>query len=201
MPNSPDFAADPDAARIYAFLLGKQTAPVPPQRPTPACMPQYRPATTAEEIARREGLDLDLTAVRRPSRRAAVRRSGPPARRPQAGGSARRAQPTAEDMILRSVRVCCPSLAPGQAVDVARQWVRSRCSLLELEGWIAALGVHGASVAAACVERGLSVSSLDVVVDGMHVRRRLRAGESVDGVLALADVHGIALADRPARHG
>ncbi|MFJ1796843.1 hypothetical protein [Kitasatospora griseola] len=196
MTTRPNFGDDIEAARLYDFLRGRQSAPVPGQRPTPACMPQHRPATTPEEIARREGIDLDLVALRRPARKAADRA----ARRPRLGGRSRQAQPSVEDLVLRAVRACCPSLVPARAVEVARQWVCSGCSLLELEGWMARLGVHGAPVAADCVERGLSVASLDVVVDGMHVRRRLRAGESVDSVLALARIHGVTLADRPAQH-
>ncbi|MFG2698846.1 hypothetical protein [Kitasatospora sp. NPDC048407] len=204
MTTRPDFGDDTEAARLYDFLRGQQPAPVPGERPTPACMPQHRPASTPEEIARREGLDLglDLAALRRPARKPVGRRPGSPTdRRPRPGGRSRRAQPSVEDLVLRAVRVCCPSLVPGRAVEVARQWVRSGCPLLELEEWMAALGVHGASVASDCLERGLSVRVLDVVVDGMHVRRRLRGGESVDSVLALAAIHSITLADRPNPQG
>ncbi|GGV47586.1 hypothetical protein GCM10010495_76560 [Kitasatospora herbaricolor] len=193
MPNNPDFGNDTDAASIYAFLLGRSPAPEPGQAPTPACMPQSRPATTAADIARREGLDLDLSTVRPSPRRQTTRPSASRAPGKHERSRSRRPQPSVEDLVVRTVQGCAPGLPRAKALDLARQWIRSGCSLLELEGWIAALGLHSAYAAARCLQLGLSLGSLDVVVDGMHVRRRLRGGESVDSVLALAVVHDVDL--------
>lgn len=64
MSKNPDFGTDTDSARIFAYLCQRPPAPAPGRAPTPACMPRHRPATTAAEIARREGLDLDLPPMR-----------------------------------------------------------------------------------------------------------------------------------------
>ncbi|MFB7293644.1 hypothetical protein [Actinacidiphila glaucinigra] len=63
----------------------------------------------------------------------------------------------------------------------------------EMEAWIRALGVDGAATAAVCARWGLAVASLEVVVDGRQVRRRLRDGEPVTAVLALAGQLGVDL--------
>ncbi|WP_326581886.1 hypothetical protein OIE69_44580 (plasmid) [Actinacidiphila glaucinigra] len=62
-----------------------------------------------------------------------------------------------------------------------------------MEAWIRALGVDGARTAASCAHWGLPSSSLDIVVDRLHVRRRLRAGKTVTAVLALAAQYGVDL--------
>ncbi len=197
MYESPDFGNDIEAARLYAVLCERPTAPPTGQAPTPSHMPQYRPATTAAEIARREGIDLDLSPVRHPASRRPLLPGRPGRKRPQ---------PSAADLTLRIVRAHAPGLQRTAALKLAEQWVRCGCSLLELQLWIDALGLYAASAAGRCAERGVSLAALETVVDGMHVRRRLRGGESVDSVLALAlalalatvhaTVHGIHLTDQ-----
>lgn len=97
---------------------------------------------------------------------------------------------------MRTVQSIDPALSRAKALDLAKQWIQSGCSLLDLDAWITALGLYNTVAARHCLERGLTLSSLETVVDGMQVRRRVRAGESVDSTIALAAVLGIALAGR-----
>jgi hypothetical protein len=55
-----------------------------------------------------------------------------------------------------------------------------------MDAWMAAVGVDGAAIAQACLQAGIALSAMDVVLDGVRVRQRLRGGESAPAVLARA---------------
>ncbi|MFE0794861.1 hypothetical protein ACFW5P_35495 [Streptomyces rochei] len=79
--------------------------------------------------------------------------------------------------------------------DLARAWTRLGLWPAELETWVGALGVNGAAIAQGCLTAGIAVSSMDIALDGMRVKQRLRGGEPVFSVLARATACGRSLSD------
>ncbi|MGW6958785.1 hypothetical protein [Streptomyces chartreusis] len=166
---------DPDLQAIYTYL-----AP-------PAGTPHR--AASAEAVADREGLDLaaDLAAVRRRTARTPrPRRSGSP----RGGRDDRR---TLESQARTILRRRAGHLRGEQLRGRARAWAGVRLWPAEMEAWIDAVGVDGAVVASACLKAGIALSAMDVVLDGVRVRQRLRGGESAAAVLARAAACGRSL--------
>jgi hypothetical protein len=57
--------------------------------------------------------------------------------------------------------------------------------------------IDAAGTAATCRRFNVGLPALDIVIDGRHVRRRLRDGDSVTAVLAIASQRGIDLQQQP----
>ncbi|MGW1364995.1 hypothetical protein ACWCQP_47345 [Streptomyces chartreusis] len=162
---------DPDLQAIYTYLAPAADGP--------------DQADSAEAVADREGLDLaaDLAAVRR--RTARTRRAGR-----SRGRDDRR---TLESQALTMLRRRAGYLRGERLRGRARAWAGVRLWPTEMEAWIDAVGVDGAHVASACLKTGIALSAMDVVLDGVRVRQRLRGGESAAAVLARAAACGRSL--------
>jgi hypothetical protein len=152
---------DPDLQAVYACLNPQEVD---------------GPTDTAEAIAAREGLDLaaDLAAVRR-------RTAGSAAPRPRAGGR-RSLESLAFTMLSRQAR----HLRTAQLRPVARDWAQLGLWPEEMQGWIGAVGVDSAAVVRDCGTAGIALAAMDVVLDGVRVKQRLRGGEPAFSVLARA---------------
>ncbi|MFE5597540.1 hypothetical protein [Streptomyces sp. NPDC056549] len=159
---------DPSIEALYRYLIGAPEAPGPGQRPTPANMPQriQRPRTAAD-IARAEGLELgDMARTPRSGRR-----SGHcPSRR-----SARHV------VVDQLVEAGCPR---REAVEMADQWLRAEPTPEGVRRWVDRVGVRRPDIALQFRLHSLCVDDLDVLVDGMSARRRLRDGAPVGQVVA-----------------
>lgn len=159
---------DPELQAVYAYL-----------RPGPA----DGPADTAEAIAAREGLNLaaDLAALRRRTARAT-------APRPRAGREDRRREDrrSLESYAFTMLSRQAPHLRTGQLRPLARAWARLGLWPEEMRAWISAVGVDRAAVVRDCITAGIALSAMDVVLDGVRVKQRLRGGESAFSVLARA---------------
>lgn len=159
---------DPVLQAIYTYLA-----------PPAAGRPQ---ASSAEAVADREGLDLaaDLAAVRRRTARRSAGQRG-------AGRTGRRDDRCSlESYAFTVLSRQAVHLRGEQLRGRARAWARVGLWPQELEGWISAVGVDGAAVASACLRAGIALSAMEVVLDGVRVRQRLRGGEPVPSVLARA---------------
>ncbi|WP_440581241.1 hypothetical protein [Streptomyces sp. PT19] len=167
---------DPELQALYALLAPTDTG---------------APSATAEDIAAREGLDLaaDLAAVRRRTARAAA------SRRRSEGGHRRENQRAPEDYALEVLSRRAGHLRRSELRDLARAWTRLGLWPAELEAWVGAVGVNGAAIARGCLTAGIAVSSMDIALDGMRVKQRLRGGEPVFSVLARAAACGRSLSD------
>ncbi|KUN75565.1 hypothetical protein [Streptomyces griseoruber] len=65
----------------------------------------------------------------------------------------------------------------------------------ETEAWIRAVGVDGAAIARDCRTAGIALSAMNVLLDGMRVKHRLRGGEPAFAVLARAASSGRCLSE------
>ncbi|WP_430378166.1 hypothetical protein [Streptomyces sp. B1-3] len=165
---------DPDLQAVYAYLAPADTSPA---------------ADSAEAVAAREGLNLadDLAAVRRRAARLA------PARR-RTDGAARRGG-------RRSLQAVASTLLSGRAPHLRRAGLQARARAWaqlglwpdEMEAWISAVGVDGAAIARACLDEGIALTAMDVVLDGGRVKSRLRGGETAASVRARAQRCGRSL--------
>ncbi|OFA48237.1 hypothetical protein BEN35_19020 [Streptomyces fradiae] len=162
---------DPDLQAIYTYLAPPATG--------------RAQAASAEAVAIREGLELaaDLAAVQRRAART-------PADRQRANRSGRRSVESQAAMML-SRRA--EHLRGDQLRARARTWTRVGLWPAEMEAWIGVMGVDGAAIASACREAGITLPAMEVVLDGVRVRQRLRGGESVASVLARATSSGRSL--------
>jgi hypothetical protein len=167
---------DPELQALYALLAPTDTG---------------APSATAEDIAAREGLDLaaDLAAVRRRTARAAA------SRRRSEGGRRRENQRAPEDYAFEVLSRRAGHLRRSELRDLARAWTRLGLWPAELEAWVGAVGVNGTAIARSCLTAGIAVSSMDITLDGMRVKQRLRGGEPVFSVLARATACGRSLSD------
>ena len=165
---------DPELQAVYALLA-----------PTDA----GAPSATAEAVAAREGLDLaaDLAAVRR---RAAASR-----RRSERGGRRREDRRAREEFAFEVLSRRAGHLRRSELRALAQAWTRVGLWPAELEAWVGAVGVNGAAIARDCLTAGIAVSAMDIVLDGMRVKQRLRGGEPVFSVLARATACGRSLSD------
>ncbi|MGX1364710.1 hypothetical protein RKD19_000069 [Streptomyces canus] len=168
---------DPDLQAVYAFLAPTDTG---------------TPSTTAESVADREGLDLaaDLAAVRR--RTASVDASR---RRSEDGGRRREDRRARKDYAFEVLGRHAGHLRRPELRALAQAWTRVGLWPVEMEAWVSAVGVHGATIARDCLTAGIAVSAMDTVVDGRRVKQRLRGGEPVSSVLARAAACGRSLSD------
>jgi hypothetical protein len=141
------------------------------------------PADTAEAIAAREGLDLaaDLAAVRRRTARSAAPRPGAE-RAARRGGGRRSLESLAFTMLSRQAR----HLRTAQLRLLARDWAQLGLWPEEMQGWISAVGVDSAAVVRDCGTAGIALAAMDLVLDGVRVKQRLRGGEPAFSVLARA---------------
>ncbi|MFJ9580935.1 hypothetical protein ACIRQF_31660 [Streptomyces sp. NPDC101191] len=168
---------DPELQAVYALLAPTDTG---------------APTATAEDIAAREGLDLaaDLAAVRRRTARADASR-----RRSEDGGRRRENRREREDYAFEVLSRRAGHLRRSELRALAQAWTRVGLWPTEMEAWIGAVGVNGAAIARACRTAGIAVSAMDIVLDGMRVKQRLRGGEPVFSVLARATACGRSLSD------
>ncbi|MFE1781269.1 hypothetical protein ACFW9F_01410 [Streptomyces sp. NPDC059506] len=178
MPSTrPDFSGDPAAQAIYDYLAphSQGAGPLPGGR-----------LERAAAIAEREGLDLAADIRRLPSRRPAPDRP----RRQDHG------------WILQALQAAEPRYRGGRhrggrrARAVAAAWALLGLGRSEWARWTQAVGLWEPARAEACLRAGLTVDSLEVVVDGRQIRRRLRGGESPDAVIARAAATGVDLGRR-----
>ncbi|MFJ6686295.1 hypothetical protein [Streptomyces werraensis] len=160
--------ADPELQAVYAYLC-------------PAMADGQ--ANTAEAIAAREGLDLAaaLAAVRRRT----VRSAGP---RSRGGREARRGadRRSLESYAFTLLSRQAPHLRTAQLRPLARDWARLGLWPGEMQVWIGAVGVDRAAVVRDCGTAGIALAAMDVVLDGVCVKQRLRGGEPAFSVLARA---------------
>ncbi|MGX4695050.1 hypothetical protein [Streptomyces sp. JNUCC 63] len=160
---------DPELQAIYTSLL-----------PPAAGGPQ---SSSPEAVAAAEGLDLadDLAAVRRPTARgsATQRRAGRAGRR-------RQDRRTLESHAFTLLSRQAVHLRPAELRTRARAWAQAGLWPQEMEAWIAAVGVDGAAIARDCRQAGIALSVMDVVLDGVRVKQRLRGGEPALSVQARA---------------
>ncbi|MFI9772848.1 hypothetical protein ACIHJG_39330 [Streptomyces sp. NPDC052415] len=149
------------------------------------------PSATAEDIAAREGLDLaaDLAAVRRRTARAASRR------RSEGGGRRRENRRAREEFAFEVLSRRAGHLRRSELWALAQAWTRVGLWPAQLGAWVGAVGVNGAAIARDCRTAGIAVSAMDIVLDGMRVKQRLRGGEPVFCVLARATACGRSLFD------
>ncbi|MET7489500.1 hypothetical protein [Streptomyces sp. NPDC005538] len=168
---------DPELQAVYAFLTPTDTG---------------APMATAEAVAAREGLDLaaDLATVRRRTARAAASR-----RRSDRGGRPREDRRAREEFAFKVLSRRAGHLRRPELRDLAQAWTRVGLWPAEMEAWIGAVGVNGASIARDCRTAGIAVSAMDIVLDGMRVKQRLRGGEPAFSVLARATACGRSLSD------
>ncbi|MEU6071948.1 hypothetical protein ABZ864_47900 [Streptomyces sp. NPDC047082] len=139
--------------------------------------------STAEAIAAREGLDLaaDLAGVRR--RTAA---STAPRRRPNRAAGRRDDRRSLESVAFTLLGRRAAHLRPAELRARARAWTRVGLWPHEMDAWIGAVGVDGATIARDCLAVGITLPAMNVIVDGVRVKQRLRGGEPVPAVLARA---------------
>jgi L-alanine-DL-glutamate epimerase-like enolase superfamily enzyme len=114
-------------------------------------------------------------------------------RREQSGrvNRARRSDPIppAVEVVLTFL----PRLQREEARKLAKQWVEKGFDAAQIRLWAQEFGIHGHHQAALCWARGLSAASLRIKLNGIALSQRIRGGESVDSVLALAETLGIPL--------
>ncbi|MGW3850297.1 hypothetical protein [Streptomyces fagopyri] len=149
------------------------------------------PADTAEAIAAREGLDLaaELAVVRR-------RAAGTTAsRRPTDRRGRRDDRCTLERHALTVLSRVARHLRSSELRALARAWAGTKLWPVEMEVWILALGVDGAAIARDCRAAGIALSAMNVSLDGVRVKNRLRGGEPAFAVLARATSSGRRLSD------
>ncbi|WP_405763941.1 hypothetical protein OHU34_43510 [Streptomyces sp. NBC_00080] len=150
------------------------------------------PADTAEAIAAREGLDLadDLAAARRRTARATAAR-----RRTDGGKHRRDDRRSLERHAFTLLSREATHLRPSALRDRARAWATVGLWPAEMEAWIRAVGVDGAAIARDCRTAGITLSAMNVLLDGMRVKHRLRGGEPAFAVLARATSSGHCLSE------
>ncbi|MFE0908359.1 hypothetical protein ACFW3Y_34685 [Streptomyces rochei] len=166
----------PELQALYALLAPTDT--VAPRAPLLKTSPPPRAWTWA-----------DLAAVRRHTARAAA------SRRRSEGERRRENQRAPEDYAFEVLSRRAGHLRRSERRDLARAWTRLGLWPAELETWVGALGVNGAAIAQGCLTAGIAVSSMDIALDGMRVKQRLRGGEPVFSVLARATACGRSLSD------
>ncbi|MFI1051787.1 hypothetical protein ACH4U3_39755 [Streptomyces griseoruber] len=150
------------------------------------------PADTAETIAAREGLDLaaDLAAARRRTARATTSR-----RRTGSGGRPRDDRRSLEHHAFTLLSRQAPHLRPSVLRARALAWAKVGLWPAETEAWIRAVGVDGAAIARDCRTAGIALSAMNVLLDGLRVKHRLRGGEPAFAVLARAASSGRCLSE------
>ncbi|MEW2493894.1 hypothetical protein AB0942_10140 [Streptomyces nodosus] len=168
---------DPELQAVYAFLTPADTG---------------AQTDTAEAIAAREGLDLaaELAAVRQRTARAAAAR-----RRSDHRGRRREAPRAREGYAFTVLSRRAGHLRRSELRARAQAWARVGLWPQEMEAWIDAVGVDGAAIARDCRTAGIAVSAMNVTLDGMRVKQRLRGGEPAFSVLARAAACGRSLSD------
>ncbi|MFB6931267.1 hypothetical protein [Streptomyces chartreusis] len=137
-------------------------------------------------------IDPDLQAIYTCLDLAAVRRRTARTPRPRRSGRSRSRDDrrTLESQARTVLRRRAGHLRGEQLRGRARAWAGMGLWPAEMEAWIDAVGVDGAVVASACLQAGIALSVMDVVLDGVRVRQRLRGGESAAAVLARAAACG-----------
>jgi hypothetical protein len=150
------------------------------------------PADTAEAIAAREGLDLaaDLAAARR-----RIARTTPSRRRTDGGGRRRDDRRSLERHAFTALSHEAGHLRPSDLRTRARAWAGLGLWPAEMEAWIRAVGVDGAAIARDCRTAAIALSAMNVLLDGMRVKHRLRGGEPAFAVLARAASSGRRLSE------
>jgi len=125
--------------------------------------------------------DPELRAVRRRTARSAGPRSrgGREARR---GEDRRSLESYAFTMLSRQAT----HLRTAQLRPLARDWARLRLLPEEMQVWIGPVGVDRYAVVRDCITAGIALAAMDVVLDGIRVKQRLRGGEPAFSVLARA---------------
>lgn len=93
---------------------------------------------------------------------------------------------TARIVIGRLIYQQHPKLDEEIVSQLADGWSRVGIPLHDVVVWLDALGIAGFSNAADCRARGLRAGHLGTAVVGVTLGARLRRGETVDEVLALA---------------
>lgn len=168
---------DPELQAIYSFLAPADIGAL---------------VGTAEAIAAREGLDMaaDLAAVRQRTARAAA-----PRQHSGRGGPRREDRRAREDYAFTVLSRRAGHLRRSELRVRAQAWTRLGLWPSEMEAWIDAVGVDGASIARDCRTAGITVSAMDIVVDGMRVKQRLRGGEPAFSVFARVAACGRSLSD------
>ncbi|MGP4004646.1 hypothetical protein [Streptomyces sp. 8N706] len=180
MSDSPRFQ-DPELQAVLNFL---RSAGPPARVPSPVAM--STPDGDAVAVAEREGLDLGPALARRAGQSRAQHSAGSP------GGRRRPVRPsraTLGEVAERAIREGMPRVRRSDVAVQVRAWARLGLWPQELTAWIRALGKDGAAVAAQCLREGVTLAALEVRLDGVQVRRRLRGGETLDALLAHAAHH------------
>lgn len=94
---------------------------------------------------------------------------------------------------IEAVLSYLPRLRHDEARELAKQWVTRGFDDGQIRIWGDALGIHGYHQSALCHERGLNASMLQIKIDDISLARRIRAGETVDALLAHASALGVQL--------
>ncbi|MFF6829048.1 hypothetical protein [Streptomyces longwoodensis] len=180
---------DPELTALWTFLRTPPTA-----GPSPAHLARAarRRTPDAQAIAAREGLDLG-PELQRVMRRRRTASTAPRTSTPRRDSGPRPAEPS---QVKRLIATLAPRMRQHLLRERTAAWAALGLTAPELETWMRALGVDGASTVEACRRWGIGPAALDVVLDGRQVRRRLREGTTVTSLLALASERGIDLRRR-----
>ncbi|WP_329583363.1 hypothetical protein [Streptomyces sp. NBC_01361] len=150
---------DPQEQAIWNWLNGTATRSASDIHPSPACMPSHRPARprTPRQIAEDAGL-VGLF---------------PPESTPLAVERNR--------TIAYLLRRRCRRNEVGPLAD---RWLAVCGTFARMREWAEALGPRSVPAVARLRDEGIGLHDLDVRIDGIPARRRLRNDEAVEQIIA-----------------